>query len=216
MKITAVSGWAMAPEWFKQMVNKWFPEAEVKALYPQDPSDPQEADDLIANASADLYLGYSLGSLWLLHHRKFLPKSPAIKALLAPILGFVREAEMGGKTSATQLKYFRKLLVRTNPGGLPLDDFFSRCEISCQEDLMKSLPDQKALVKGLDFLASTRVKGEATKDFIVLLGEHDSFLDPDEMRSQIPHLEVVTEAGHSPDELLKRLSQKLLKKKINT
>lgn len=209
IKITAVSGWALAPEWFREVVKKWFPEAEVRAIYPHDPSDPQEARDLISNSPADLYIGYSLGSLWLLHHRSFLPKSPAIKALLAPILAFVREANMGGKTSSTQLKYFRKLLLRNYPEDLPLADFYSRCEIKNKDKLIKSIPDQTTLIKGLDFLINTKISGNHARDFVALLGEHDSFLDPNEMRSHIPHLEIVKGTGHAPDELLKSLSQKL-------
>ena len=87
LKIIAVCGWAIPKQWFAQLVEESFPGSEVLVLYPSHPKDREEAKELLENISCDLYIGYSLGSLWLLYHKEFL--SPAAsKARLASLLDF--------------------------------------------------------------------------------------------------------------------------------
>ena len=121
MKITAVSGWAIPTEWFSEQIQKYFVDSEVNVIYPSDPFDSEEARIKLNEKPADLYLGYSLGSLWMFRHRHLFPKT-SIKAVLAPILAFTKEHDMGGKTTSTQLNYLIKLLQR-NDNENPLVDF---------------------------------------------------------------------------------------------
>ena len=90
MKITAVSGWAIPTEWFSEQIQKYFVDSEVNVIYPSDPFDSEEARIKLNEKPADLYLGYSLGSLWMFRHRHLFPKT-SIKAVLAPILAFTKE-----------------------------------------------------------------------------------------------------------------------------
>ena len=107
MKITAISGWAIPTEWFSDQIKKYFKNSEINVIYPDNPFDSEEARRVLNEVPADLYLGYSLGSLWMFRHKAFFPKS-SIKAVLAPILAFTKEHNMGGKTTATQLKIRRQ------------------------------------------------------------------------------------------------------------
>lgn len=206
IKITAVCGWAISPGWFRDLVKEFFPNGEVRAIYPSRPADSEEARQLLVGGECHLYIGYSLGSLWLLHHRQYLSQR-AHKALLAPILDFTLENKMGGKTPAGQLKYLIKSLKNNSGNTALLNDFYSRCEFSLHENFFREIPDWPTLVRGLEFLDSIRVKGETAKDFSAIMGDDDPLLDGSELMHHIPHLEIVKDAGHAPDKLLQRLAR---------
>lgn len=208
MKITAVCGWAIPPSWFRGLVEDYFPKGEVRAVYPVRPADPEEAKELLGG-DGDLYIGFSLGSLWLLRHRRFIPQK-ALKALLAPILSFTREDKMGGKTPAGELKYLIRALKNHRGDRAPLETFYSRCELPAAEILSRDMPDNPALIRGLEFLADARVAGESAQGFTAVLGGLDPFLDGRELKRHVPHLEIVKRAGHAPRGLLQRLANRMI------
>ncbi|QPJ65891.1 MAG: hypothetical protein G3M78_11000 [Candidatus Nitrohelix vancouverensis] len=203
--IIAVCGWALPPEWFREQVQLAFPESDVTLIYPNDPFNADEAQQRLKNQPTDMYLGYSLGSLWLLRHRIFL-SADAHKIALAPILAFPKEHYMGGKTDESKLKYFLNLLKRRSSNGeSALKDFYKACEAPFPENRIEEIPEPDCLIKGLEFLKSIKVEPEAAQDFIAILGANDSFLDSDILRNLIPHLHVVDDAAHGPAPLLKAL-----------
>lgn len=204
MKITAISGWAIPPEWFSEQIGKYFRNSEINVIYPSDPFDSEEARSKISEVPADLYLGYSLGSLWMFRHREFFPKG-SIKAVLAPILAFTKEHEMGGKTTAAQLKYLIKL-IKQNESDAPLVDFYANCDIPFPRILLKTLPNRSILIKGLEFLQSFIATKNSVLDFQVIVGDKDVFIDATKLKKLVPHTEIVLGAGHSPDRLLKKLA----------
>lgn len=208
IKITAVCGWAIAPEWFHDCVARIFPTADIRAIYPRRPCDTNEAKDLLSGQPSDLYIGYSLGSLWLMHHRQNLPLTAA-KALLAPILAFTREQNLGGKTSITQLKYFVKILKNNFGDTNALMDFYTRCNFKVPESWKKHIPDHLTLIRGLEFLSGTNVPASSADGFLAVIGEDDNFLDPIMLKCKLPHLDVVANAGHEPEQLLRHLAQQL-------
>ena len=207
MKITAVSGWAIPTEWFSEQIQKYFVDSEVNVIYPSDPFDSEEARIKLNEKPADLYLGYSLGSLWMFRHRHLFPKT-SIKAVLAPILAFTKEHDMGGKTTSTQLNYLIKLLQR-NDNENPLVDFYANCEIPFPRILLKTLPSRSILIKGLEFLQSVIASKNSVFDFKVIVGENDIFLDAIKLKNLIPQTQIVTGAGHAPDQLLSKLARTL-------
>ena len=207
MKITAVSGWAIPTEWFSEQIQKYFVDSEVNVIYPSDPFDSEEARIKLNEKPADLYLGYSLGSLWMFRHRHLFPKT-SIKAVLAPILAFTKEHDMGGKTTSTQLNYLIKLLQR-NDNENPLVDFYANCNIPFPRILLKTLPSRSILIKGLDFLQSVIASKNSVFDFKVIVGENDIFLDAIKLKNLIPQTQIVTGAGHAPDQLLSKLARTL-------
>ena len=207
MKITAVSGWAIPTEWFSEQIQKYFVDSEVNVIYPSDPFDSEEARIKLNEKPADLYLGYSLGSLWMFRHRHLFPKT-SIKAVLAPILAFTKEHDMGGKTTSTQLNYLIKLLQR-NDNENPLVDFYANCNIPFPRILLKTLPSRSILIKGLEFLQSVIASKNSVFDFKVIVGENDIFLDAIKLKNLIPQTQIVTGAGHAPDQLLSKLAMTL-------
>jgi hypothetical protein len=205
LTITAISGWALPPEWFHSQIKSVFPDTKINVLYPCDPCDPREAERLIHSTETDLYLGYSLGSLWLMTYHQMLPKD-SVKAVLAPVLAFTRERGRGGKTPETKLKYLIRQLKKNPSDPSPLLEFYSEAGIQMSDAWLKKIPEIVVLLKGLEFLQSATVPEVDDLDVIALVGENDVFLDAGELKRFLPELEIIHDAGHAPGSLLKRLA----------
>jgi hypothetical protein len=202
MNILAAGGWGISSSWFAGEVEKAFPVARVRVIAP-----PAGGEQLLAGGDqADLYLGYSLGSLWLLEHRHHIP-ARAAKALLAPILAFPREKGLGGKISATELR----VLIRSLSRGGDARDILSRFHVNAglgqNPALLPEAPDIPQLIRGLEYLRDTLIPGDQTGGFIALIGDADPLLDAQAMTDHVPRLEIVKESGHAPLPLLKRLAR---------
>ncbi len=208
LTITVISGWALPPGWFHGQIENCFPDAIINVLYPSNPGDPEEAERLLKSAKADLYIGYSLGSLWLMTYQEMLPKD-SVKALLAPVLAFVREREKGGKTPETQLKYLIRKLKRNPQDPSPLLEFYSDAGITISEAWLKEVPENEVLLKGLEFLQNAPIPEIETQKFIALVGQEDAFLDGDALKCHLPQLEIIADADHAPGPLLNRLATRL-------
>ncbi len=208
MNIAAAAGWAIPSEWFARMIRESFPAATVNVLVPNDPADAAEARTLLQSVRADLYIGYSLGSLWLLTHQAFLPENTK-RALLAPILGFCREQDRGGKTPETKLKYLIRVLTRNPEERSPLLDFHADCGLAFTGSDLDSLPDAAVLLNGLEFLRAAQASADDAAGFTALLGDRDPFLDAVRLKQLIPALEILPGAGHSPAPLIRRLAERL-------
>ena len=206
--ITAVSGWALPSKWFAEEVTTAFPGSHVSVIYPETPGRIEEAEKLLQRYPADLYIGYSLGSLWLLKHKHILPDN-AIKALLAPILSFLDKDDLGGTTSETQLDYLARGLKRSSDNWAALSSFFSYCDLPFPQNRIEEIPEKKILLEGLYFLKTCRVKGEDTKIFLSILGDNDIFIDGNRLKRHIPHLDIIQGVGHAPGKLLSRLAGRL-------
>ena len=205
MRITAISGWAIPTDWFSEQIEKYFKNSEINVIYPTNPFDIEEARIMLSQKPADLYLGYSLGSLWMFRHHELFPKK-SIKAVLAPILAFTKEHNMGGKTTSAQLNYLIKLLKK-NEDENPLVDFYTNCDIPFPRLLLKTLPSRSILIKGLEFLQSVIASKGSVFDFKVIVGDNDMFLDAIKLKNLIPQTQIVSGAGHAPDQLLKTLAK---------
>lgn len=206
--ITAVSGWALPRGWFAEEVTAAFPGSNVSVIYPETPSRLEEAETLLHRYPADLYIGYSLGSLWLLKYKHLLPES-AMKALLAPILSFLDKDELGGTTSETQLDYLTRGLQRGADKWTALNNFFSYCDLPFPKNRIDEIPEKNILLEGLNFLKNCRAKGEDTKIFLSILGENDIFIDGNHLKRHIPHLDIIQGVGHAPGKLLNCLARRL-------
>jgi len=206
-KITAICGWAVPSAWFEETVRSFFPECNVKAVYPYSPLDTKEAEKVLRKTESDLYIGYSMGSLWLLHHRNLIPVQ-AQKALIAPILSFIKEDKRGGKTASVQLLYLLKTLKRRPEESKPIISFFAQCNLSIGEDLLEGIPEHDILIEGLEFLRDIKVEGNASEGFLSYLGDKDPLLETD-LKNHIPNLEVVSGCDHAPDKMLQALAKRL-------
>jgi len=205
LTITAVSGWAVPSEWFHSQIEEYFPDTKINVLYPSNPGDSQEAERLLKSNKADLYLGYSLGSLWLMLYQKMLPPA-SIRAVLAPVLAFTRERNRGGKTPETKLKYLIRQLKRYPKDPSPLQEFYSDAGIQISGTWLSRIPENETLLKGLEFLQTAPVPETEDLNAIALVGKEDNFLDGGKLRKYFPQLEIIPFAGHSPELLLNRLA----------
>lgn len=216
LSITAISGWAIPKSWFAEQIKNAFPKSRVEVVYPENPEDFEEARDILNRFPSQLYIGYSLGSLWLLKYQDFLPEK-CVKALLAPILSFLDNGLLGGKTTKTQLKYLIRILRSDGSKTTALHDFFFHAELPYPEVQMEDIPDRKVLLNGLEFLKNCSVTGIESKKFLSIVGENDIFLDAESLKVHIPHLMIVKDAGHSPGALLNHLAKSLVNsKRIHT
>ena len=206
--ITAISGWALPRKWFANEVATAFSGAKIQVIYPETPEKIEEAEILLNQNPADLYIGYSLGSLWLLKYSHLLPDT-CKKVLLAPILSFLEKDGLGGTTSQNQLKYLFKRLRKETDQNVTLKKFFSYCDLSVSENLFDDIPDREILLRGLEFLKSFQAKGEDAKRFLSILGENDIFVNAELLRVHIPDLYIIKGIGHAPEKLLKHLSNRL-------
>ncbi len=210
MKITAICGWAITEDWFENCIKQVFPECNVNAVYPNNPSDSNEAEKIInKNYSSDIFIGYSLGSLWLAYHKEFLPKD-CVKILISPILGFSREHSKGGKIPSRQLKLFKQSLKRGNDIKYLLEDFFKLGSIKIPPDYKKESLSKDLLLKGLEFLEKYSVSYSEVRDFIVILGGRDPFTDGKILIKFIPHLLIISDADHNPEPLLNQVKRRSL------
>jgi hypothetical protein len=209
LTITAISGWAVPVTWFEDQIEEAFPNSDIHVIYPENPDNEKEAENILNHSPAQLYIGYSLGSLWLLKYQDYLPAN-CHKAILAPILAFLNTGQLGGKTSETQLKYLIKILSQSPNETDVLRDFFFHADLPYPESQIKEIPERKILIRGLKFLKNNSVTGKETNDFLSIIGENDTFLDAGILNVHIPHIEIIEGAGHSPTPLLKQLAKKML------
>ena len=206
--ITAISGWALPRKWFAEEIAKAFPGACVQVIYPETPESSEEARILLGQYPADLYIGYSLGSLWLLKYKHLLPDT-CIKALLAPILSFLDKDSLGGKTSETQLKYLIRSLKQESDQSATIKGFFSHSDLPFSQEMIEDIPDREVLLRGLEFLKTCKVKKEDAKNFLSILGENDIFINGTILSTHIPDLDIIQSVGHAPGNLLKHLAGRL-------
>ena len=206
--ITAISGWALPRKWFAEEVANAFPGARVQIIYPEFPESIEEAKLLLGRYPADLYIGYSLGSLWLLKYRHLLPDT-CIKAVLAPILSFLNKDGFGGTTSEVQLKYLIKILKQGSDQSTTIKNFFLHCDLPFSEEFIEDIPDREILLRGLEFLKTCKAGREDAKNFLSILGENDIFINGALLKAQIPDLDIIKGVGHAPGDLLKYLAGRL-------
>ncbi|MBC8283239.1 MAG: hypothetical protein H8E32_05440 [Nitrospinae bacterium] len=206
--ITAISGWALSRKWFTEEVASAFPGARVQIIYPETPERHEEAEILLCRYPADLYIGYSLGSLWLLKYGHLLPDT-CIKALLAPILSFLEKDGLGGTTTETQLKYLSRSLKQGSDQCATVKSFFSLCDLPFSEKMIDDIPNRDILLRGLEFLKTCQATGKDAKNFLSILGENDIFINGGLLKSHIPNLDIIQGVGHAPGNLLKHLANRL-------
>jgi len=205
IKITAVCGWALPEEWFRELVESYFPESGVQAHYPKHPENKDEATELF-NSNPDWIIGYSLGSLWLLHHKNLIPPQTKI-ILMAPILAFPAESNLGGTTPLGKLIYQKKMLNSSKDYLTSLKGFFDLSGIRLPENDLQQPYSREVLIRGLDFLETVSVSPETSQDCVAITGVRDPLLDGNRLKELIPHLTLVEKCDHSPHKLLSHLAE---------
>jgi len=205
LKITAVCGWAIPEQWFAGLVEKSFPGSDVRVIYPTRPQDRGEAKGLIAKLPCDIYIGHSLGCLWLLYHKDLLP-DVAAKIMLAPIIDCADNG-IGSNIPSGQIKNLIRQ-IKKQPDYAPyVLDFFKFCRMDIPNSLMRQIHDRETLLEGLEFLLGYSANKIFLKDCICLAGDADALLDSEKLKNAIPQLHIIHGAGHGPEKLLEALAK---------
>jgi len=208
LTIIGICGWAIPPVWFQNQIVSVFPSSNVKTFYPQNPADEKEAGSFFESNSADLWIGYSLGSLWLLKNADLFPSTSRM-ALLSPILGFTSEMAQGGKTRAVQLDYLIRSLKRRPDDLASVFSFLNDIGIDPGMTGFGFNIKSDTLIQGLNFLRDYSIGNQELPSFHSFLGKHDPLIEADVLMNKIPGLKIVPDTGHHPAPLLESLAKLL-------
>ena len=205
IKITAICGWALPEEWFCQLVKSYFPKAEVRACYPENPGDKEEAAEILGS-SLNWVIGYSLGSLWLMVHKHMIPPQAKV-ILIAPIFAFPAEKNMGGTTPLAKLKYQKKMLSSSEDYISSLKGFFDLSGIRLPEKDFEQSHSRETLIRGLEFLETACVPPSIAQNCITITGMRDPLSDSNRLKELVPHLVLLEDCDHSPHKMLSHVSK---------
>lgn len=191
MKVLWIGGWGTSSEWGLTAVRRWQPAWNHEWVT------PGPAGITYADGSHDWIGGYSFGAfLMLLWPNKF----PSRKGhfFIAPFLDLKREAGLGGKVAATQLKVTRRRLEK-NPCAA-VNEFYKTSGLQLR--LQETLPyDKEDLAWGLDMLLGESASIPTKNPGAAVLGSKDLLLDAAISRKFFPEIVVVKGAGHRLEEL---------------
>ena len=204
-RIIAICGWAIPEKWFSYLIQKTFPDSKITVHYPKNPIDKEEAKSILQETPCDLYIGYSLGSLWLLYHKEYL-STHSKKVLLAPIINFTNK-DCGSKISLGQLNVLIKQINNKHDPIFYVKDFFSLSKINIPETYLNQIPDRTILKQGLEFLLHKNVPKTSLDGFMGVIGAADQILDCEKINSFMPQLEIIPKIGHEPKSLLEALAK---------
>jgi hypothetical protein len=196
-KIGWVLGWAVPETWFASLVRKEFPDASHVFVV----ASSQALERLEASGPFDWVVGYSLGSLLLLNAPARAEQLGRV-ALLAPIFGFSREKNVGGRVALAQLRQLGRWL-RSEPLGA-LADFYQRAGLDIPAPTEKpSREKADELLWGLERLECDVVKASMPTGWCAWCGADDPLLDAVRLREISPKTVVVPGGGHHPEALLR-------------
>lgn len=170
MHVTWIGGWGVAPESVRPVAEKHFAQSQHTFLPPTkqameealatganslstlSASDKESAQ---VRASQDLLVGWSFGAWRILDAAARGAAFPGMVLLFAPFVAFPSEAGLGGKCSATQVKFLRRWLQREPLAAIA--DFCKRAEIPAPPTPAESAPPYALpdLLEGLNHLSET-------------------------------------------------------------
>ena len=215
MRVTWIGGWGVAPESLRPLAENYFPGAKHTLLPPV----AAEVTRRIAGAPTesassrrrlqednDLLIAWSLGAQHVIEAASRGVQFPGMVLLLAPFVAFPSEAQLGGKCSATQVRFLRRWLQREPLAALA--DFYQRAGLGASPaELPYALPD---LLEGLDRLsedASPALREFATRglprNWQALIGDDDPLLDAETVCRSLPGCVRVRGVGHAIADLLR-------------
>lgn len=199
MRITWIGGWGVAPESLRPLAEGYFPESRHAFAAPTDICvDPQ--------VDADLTIAWSLGAWRVLEAASRGMHVSGMVLLLAPFVAFPSESQLGGKCSATQVKFLRRWLQRDPLAALA--DFYQRAGLDAPP---KEVPYPVVdLLAGLDRLAedaSPSLREFAARglprNWQALIGDEDPLLDAETVRRSLPGCVRLRGVGHAIADLLR-------------
>ncbi len=206
LTINGICGWAISADWFQAQITSVVPDAKVQTFYPQYPDSLDEARQFISTHPANLWIGYSLGSLWLLRYAHLISPASSL-ALLSPVFGFTQEMRRGGKIRTVQLNYIIRNLQRKPDDLQSVLEFLKETGIDPQHAEFELSISPEVLVRGLCFLRDHSFNSEIRNPYFSAVGEQDHLIDCKSLKREIPDLVIVPGTGHHPLPLLKALAK---------
>ena len=226
MRVTWIGGWGVAPESLRPVAEKHFAQSQHTFLAPtptafgnnsESPKDfgrtkipapnlcPPQIFGSSSSAAPDLTIAWSLGAWRVIEAASRGVEFRGMVLLLAPFVAFPSESQLGGKCSATQVKFLRRWLQREPLAALA--DFYQRGGLGAPPaELPYALPD---LLEGLDRLAED--PSPAMREFAArglprnwqaLIGDDDPLLDGAAVCWSLPGCVLVRGVGHAIADLL--------------
>lgn len=213
MRVTWIGGWGVAPESLRPVAEKYFAQSQHMFLAPT--SDVIESGlkaERVTPQMPDLIVAWSLGAWRVLEAASRGMEFSGMVLLLAPFVAFPSEAGLGGKCSATQVKFLRRWLQREPLAALA--DFHQRAGLAGHTpallptaELPYAMPD---LLEGLDRLAadaSPTLRAFAARglprNWQALIGDDDLLLDAETVRRSLQGCVRLRGAGHAIADLLR-------------
>lgn len=200
MRVTWIGGWGVASESLRTLAEKHYPGSEHMFLA------PTSAAMLCRDAATDLTVAWSLGAWQVIEAASRGVEFPGMVLLLAPFVAFPSESQLGGKCSATQVKFLRRWLQREPLAALA--DFYQRAGLGASP---AELPYPAAdLLEGLDHLAEDA--SPALREFAArglpqnwqaFVGDNDPLLDGAAVCRSLPGCTLLRGAGHAIADLLR-------------
>ena len=249
MRVTWIGGWGVAPESLRPMAEQCFAKAEHTFLAPvppalgtnaESPKDlgrtkipapnlcPPQIFGRSSSSAPDLTIAWSLGAWRVIEAASQGVQFPGMVLLFAPFVAFPSESQLGGKCSATQVKFLRRWLQREPLAALA--DFHQRAGISQpltrpsgtlspsdgERDGVRGAPANSALpyampdlLEGLDRLAEDAppalqefASRGLPRNWQALIGDDDPLLDGAAVCRSLPGCVLVRGAGHAIADLL--------------
>jgi len=188
-----IGGWAVPVDYMRAAVEQRFPGSAHHIYTPR-----VDALEQVSQGGFDVVVGYSLGSLLVLHSIELIPPAAAVY-LLAPIFNFQQEAQLGSRVSKVQLKYLLRWLQRDPHAAI--EDFYRTAGLNVQ--LERALPYPiEDLVWGLETLLNVQVSLQAARNCTCVIGQQDTLLDTEFYRKNLKSHVRVVNGGHDIRSLL--------------
>lgn len=199
-----ICGWAVSRNHFRELCQIHFPRWQHEV---QPATEAGLARGLASQP--DRLGGYSLGSFLLLqaltNDRPSALEHGGI--LLAPFAAYPAEEGRGGRVHRAQLEILRRRLNRDIEAAV--EDFRQRARLTIPA---QQPAEHEALLEGLEILNGSGLS--RSRPFCldacwsVFCGTDDTLLNPLQLASDFPSLQIVNNAGHDPDALLAAAAQK--------
>lgn len=201
MRIAWVLGWAVPEAWFASLARAVLPQAEHGFFA----SSPTWLTDMSAAGPWDAIAGHSLGTLLMLQEEAAVNRLAPRVALLAPVLAFACEEQLGGRIARTQVKFLSRWLKSDRTAALA--DFYARSGlIGCEaRDASPEL-----LQWGLERLARDRVNPPLPAGWRAYVGTNDELLDVEALVGHDSTVIRVSGATHHPEALIRAWSESLV------
>jgi len=198
-----ILGWAIPKSWFEAKVLHFFPSAKHTFIEPSE----SIVNIIHIHAPYDLLIGYSLGSLLLLTEKEQISQLSKLFILLAPILGFTLEEDLGGITPIAKLQFTKRSFNRNRDK--TCHDFYNLTQLDVTDSQLASL-DKKELTWGLEQLEIRAYKSQVPLNWRAYVGKNDPLVNVAQLLKCIPHLQVIAHATHEPTLLLSAMKEENL------